>query len=192
MSLLHYVSHPEVVIDAAIPVPDWSLNERGRERARSLLRQPWLASVGRVISSPEAKAIETADVIAGHLGLPVQIRRTTGEVDRSATGYMPAARHEELADLLFAEPTRSAAGWERAIDAQRRLLDALADVVADGPSDVAVVGHGGVGTLLLCHLAGLEVDRRYDQPGLGSHWCFDRTTGNVVHRWRRIDVPGDR
>ncbi len=151
---------------------------------------PWLPTVARVISSPETKAIETASIVADHLGLTVEIRHRTGEIDRSATGFVPPARHEALADALFAHPERSAGGWERAIDAQARIVDALADVVAppvDEPDDVLVVGHGGVGTLLYCHLAGLAIDRRHDQPNQGNYWSYDRIAGSVLHSWRPID-----
>ena len=45
-------------------------------------------------------------------------------------------------------------GWERAIDAQRRIVAAVEQVVLTAPKlgDVAIVSHEGVGTLLLCRL----------------------------------------
>jgi len=187
VAYLHYVSHPEVIIDPEVPVPAWVLSKQGRDRAQALVGQPWVESVGRVVSSPETKARQTADVVASHLDLIVEVRPTTCELDRSSTGYVPAERHEELADRLFATPDRNAAGWERAVDAQARMVAALSDVIADGPDDVAVVGHGGVGTLLLCHLAGLPIDRRHDQPTAGCFWTFDRDGQKLVHSWRPID-----
>lgn len=47
--------------------------------------------------------------------------------------------------------------------------------------------HGGVGTLLYCQLAHLDIDRRYDQPDQGNYWSYDRCSGQVIHLWRRID-----
>ncbi len=52
-----------------------------------------------------------------------------------------------------------------------------------------MVAHGGVGTLLLCRLLGVPVDRRHDQPGKGSRYCFDAATGQVAHGWRRLGPP---
>lgn len=187
MAYLRYVSHPEVTIDPEVPVPDWDLSDRGRTRAEALIRQPWARSVGSVVSSAEPKAIGTAEVLAASLGLDVDVRPSTGEIDRSATGYVSVERHEELADRLFAEPALSAGGWERGADAQARIVAAVSDLTSDGPDDVVVVGHGGVGTLLLCHLAGLTIDRRHDQPTAGCYWTFDRGTGTVLHRWVPID-----
>lgn len=190
MALLRYLSHPQVQVDPAVPVPQWSLSPTGRARVQQLTSAPWLRDVGRILSSPETKAAETASILADHLGLAVEVRSGTGEIDRSATGFVPAGRHEALADACFADPERSAGGWERAIDAQARIATALADVLAppvDEPHDVLVVGHGGVGTLLYCQLAGLAIDRRHDQPNQGNHWSYDRVLRQVVHPWRPLD-----
>ena len=181
------MSHPNVEIDPDVPVPDWALSERGRERAIAMLNQPWLTSIGAVVSSAERKAVETAELVADRLGLVVDVRPTTGEIDRSSTGFVPHERHEELADRLFAEPDESADGWERAVDAQRRIVDGVSDLVVDAEADAVIVGHGGVGTLLWCHLAGVPIDRSLDQPGQGHHWAFDRLTGELLHPWRPID-----
>lgn len=34
-----YITHPQVKIDADVPVPEWGLSERGAERAREASRQ---------------------------------------------------------------------------------------------------------------------------------------------------------
>jgi len=49
-----------------------------------------------------------------------------------------------------------------------------------------VITHGGVGTLLLCHLLGVPVDRRHDQPGQDSFFRFDPATGAVPLTWQRL------
>jgi len=76
-------------------------------------------------------------------------------IDRSATGYLPAAEHERVADALFAHPDVSASGWETATGAQARIGGALDDVLSAAATDgdIAVIGHGAVGTLWWCHLS---------------------------------------
>ena len=72
------------------------------------------------------------------------------ENDRSATGYLPGPEFEATADRFFAEPQISVRGWERAIDAQARILGAVAETLARHPGgDLLLVGHGAVGTLEL-------------------------------------------
>jgi broad specificity phosphatase PhoE len=125
-SALRYISHPNVLIDPDVPVPDWSLNAEGQRRAQAMTTMAWTASIGRIISSNETKARMTADILAAALGLEVEVRPETGEIDRSATGYLSHERHSELARRLFAEPDVSAEGWETATDAQARVVSAAA------------------------------------------------------------------
>lgn len=185
--MLYYITHPNVSIEPEVPVPQWSLSDEGQRRAMAMLDQPWVRSINRVISSPEQKAIETAQLLAEATDTAVEVREETGETDRSATGFVPHEVHENLANRFFAEPEVSANGWERAIDAQARIVSALRDLTRPGEESVAVVGHGAVGTLLMAHLAGLSIDRQHDQPGQGHYWAFDRTAQHLLHRWLAID-----
>ena len=114
-----------------------------------------------------------------------------GENDRSATGYLPKAEFEAVADEFFARPEQSVRGWERAADAQRRIVGAVerAIILAAAEADIAIVSHGGVGTLLLCHLKGVPTSRDADQPGGGDGhlFSFDRASGRLLTGWRRIE-----
>lgn len=190
MSVLRYLTHPQVRVDASVPVPRWGLSELGRRRVVTMCSgRSWVDEVGRIVSSDETKALETAAIVALAAGVPVEIRAGLHENDRSATGFVPPERFERLADRFFARPQASIEGWERALDAQSRIVAATADLVADGDGDVLVVGHGAVGTLLLCHLLGVSIDRREDQPaGGGCVWAYDRAAAAVRHRW----VPVER
>ena len=188
MSFLRYVSHPEVAIDPAVPVPSWGLNATGRARTIAMLTQPWIGDVGRLICSDEQKALDTAEIVGAHLGLAPEVRPRTHENERS--GYLPPDEFEATAAQFFAHPTESIRGWERAVDAQARIVEALRDVIdGDTDGDVMVVGHGGVGTLLQCWLAGLDIDTRHDQRAAGNHFSYDRTRRRLVHGWVPIDGP---
>ena len=191
--MLRYLTHPQVRVSADVPVPRWGLSDDGRARATLLCNRPWWATTTRLVSSDETKALETAAIVAAHTGLTIEVRARLHENDRSATGFVPPDRFEQLADEFFASPDRSVDGWESALHAQRRVVDGTADLLADGDGDVAVCGHGAVGTLLLCHLLQLPISRAEDQngpgaaPGGGNVWAFDRRTRRVVHRWRPFD-----
>ena len=152
-----------------------------------MLRQPWVGRTRRIVSSDERKALETATILGNDLGLDIEVRPDSREADRSATGFVPPDLHECLADRFFAEPEKSAEGWETAVAAQQRIVGALGDLIADTDEDVAVVGHGAVGTLLMCHLTGLGIDRLHDQSGQGHYWTMDCDTRTMLHRWVPID-----
>jgi broad specificity phosphatase PhoE len=76
------------------------------------------------------------------------------------------------------------------VDAQARVVAALDDLLAldDARHDVAVIGHGGVGTLWWCHLAAESIDRRWDQPGQGHFFTVERASRRPLHHWVRIDA----
>jgi broad specificity phosphatase PhoE len=188
-SLVRYLTHPEVAIDPAKPVPEWSLSPVGRARAALAARSAWLWETATIVSSAERKAIETAEIVGAYLGLGFEIRPEMHENDRSATGFLPQAEFAATADQFFAQPEISVRGWERAIDAQARIVREVETVLAKAPpGDILLVGHGGVGTLLFCHYSKAAISRKFDQPGGGgSCFAFRRGTREIVHPWRGIE-----
>ena len=189
-----FITHPDVLIDPAVPVPDWPLSPRGRQRMTAALALPWIAQVRAIWSSTERKARDGAEILAAHLGLPVHLCPALGENDRSATGYLPKPEFESVADAFFAHPNDSIRGWERAIDAQHRIVNATTRVLhasQDCGGDIAIISHGGVGALLLAHLRGAPISRAHDQPpnNGGNYFTFTATTRKLHHPWRAIDGP---
>ncbi len=187
--IVRYLTHPQVAIDPVVPVPEWRLSPLGRARTAALAASGALAGTTRVISSAEMKAIETAEILALALGIAIDIREATHENDRSATGFLPPAEFEVVADQFFADPTTSIRGWERALDAQSRIVRGVDAALAHpAVGDILFVGHGGVGTLLLCHVAGLPIARQHDQPaGGGSIFAFECATRRLLHGWQTIE-----
>lgn len=190
--VLRYLSHPQVRIDPGVPVSDWSLNEVGRSRvdALAVIARDRLQGTSAVFSSPERKARDTAGPIAQALQLRVDIAQDSYENDRSATGYLPAEEFEAIADSFFANPARSVRGWERAQDAQDRILASVRNMTKTAPlGDILVVGHGAVGTLLYCACAGLPISRDHDQgPGGGGNvMIFDRANLYVESHWQPLE-----
>jgi broad specificity phosphatase PhoE len=190
---VYLITHPDVLIDPVMPVPDWPLSPRGRERMMAALALPWMAGVRAIWCSTECKARDGAEILAGHLGLLVTELEELGENNRSTTGYLPRAEFEAVVDAFFARSEESVRGWERAIDAQRRIVGAVETVLAASiglAGDIAIVAHGGVGTLLLCHLRGVPIGRQHDQPTTngGNYFAFDVATRRAHHDWRTIDI----
>ena len=196
--LARYLTHPQVAIDPNIPIPEWGLSQIGFARAQSLAQaRPW-PNTTRIVSSAERKAIETATCLAAAWQCPMEIRSQMHENDRSATGFLPPYAFAAAADRFFAAPHESFRGWETAEAAQARILDEALEYVWHHPEgDVLFIGHGAVGTLLYCALAGRPIDRQYDQPQGGGNWfSFEIESRQVSHHWRSIDdalcVPNEK
>lgn len=198
MSFGLYITHPQVRIDPDVPVPEWGLSDIGRARAELSAKPDWARRLGRIVSSSETKAIETAGILAAAAGLAIEIAEDTHENDRSATGFLPPPEFEKAADWFFAHPDQSfgadagCRGWERAVDAQARIVGAVERILSghDRKIPIAFVGHGGVGTLLKCHLAGNPIGRDRDQPaGGGNLYCFSLATSSHPPDGSRFRSP---
>jgi len=186
--LVHYLSHPQVDINPDIPVSSWGLNHTGEARILKLIEAGWLNEVSRVVSSAEVKAIETANPIAQALNAPVEVRQAMHENDRTSTGYLPSEEFELVASEFFANPHKSIRGWEKAIDAQRRIVSETENVLRNHINgNLVIVGHGAVGTLLFCHYSNLPISRQYDQKGSGNYFSFLKDKRQVLHGWRPME-----
>lgn len=189
MSRLIYISHPAVEVRPEVPVPRWGLSASGAHLMRDFARHETVAKVTTIRASDETKATQAAQILADHLGLPYSTDPELGENDRSATGYLPPAEFEATADAFFANPDRSIRGWERAVDAQARVVKATKRALADhGSGDLALVGHGAVGTLLWLALSGLPVSRSADQPSPGSYWTASLPDLAPEAAWRPLSA----
>lgn len=189
MTHIRYLTHPQVFIDPETPVHLWGLSEVGRARAQKLAQSRTLSTTTQIISSTERKAIETAQPIAAALGITLEFREAMHENDRSSTGFLPPDKFEVVANEFFAHPSASVRGWERAVDAQARIVREVETVVARNlGGDILFVGHGAVGTLLFCHYARVAISRAHDQPAGGGHYfTLLKEPRRVLHPWRRME-----
>lgn len=152
-----------------------------------------MRSISAVYCSDEQKAVDGAQILASHLSLPITTIAALGKNDRSATGFLPPDEFERVATEFFSRPTTSVRGWERAVDAQARVVAAVEQAISGDETTgaIAIVSHGAVGTLLCCHLTGRAIDRRWDQPpnGGGNYLYYDTARPQDCLYWRPFDVP---
>ena len=192
MRKVYFLTHPEVEIDPEVPVPRWSLSSTGLRRMRSLMGTPWVKGIGSAFSSTEQKALDGARILAEELGLVVSSMEELGENDRSSTGYLPPEAFDSMAQAFFDRPTERVKGWESAQEAQERIvraIDAVCTRARHEAGDVALVSHGGVGTLLLCALRGWPISRDHDQPGTGggNYFVFGLEDRRLLQGWKPFE-----
>lgn len=190
MATVYFVTHPEVVINPAVAVPDWQLSEMGWSRIRSFCGRPELSLVSEVHTSSERKALDCAEALKAARQLSFKIDPRLGENDRSSTGYVAPPGFWEIVARFFDNPHDSVLGWERAIDAQRRIREAVSDCIESGTGDgdICIFSHGGVGTLFLCDLLNEPISQKRSQPisGGGCFFAFDAAKKRLLHDWRDI------
>lgn len=194
MPTVYFVTHPEVVVDPQVPVPDWGLSAIGWQRIEAFCQRPELADVTDVFTSDERKAMDCAEAWQRARGLPFTARKDLRENDRSATGYVAPPRFWEIVDQFFGQPDTSILGWETARDAQARIKAGVAACIAArrGTGDLVIFAHGGVGTLLLSDLLGEPISRRHGQPiaGGGCYFAFDMESWALRQGWHDIVPEG--
>ncbi|HEY8382374.1 MAG TPA: histidine phosphatase family protein [Microvirga sp.] len=190
MSRILFITHPEVVIDPAVPIPEWPLSPVGRQRMEAFTRSPVLQGVASLHASTERKAMDGAEILGKALGLGLATDHDLGENDRSSTGFIAPPEFWEVVEAFFARPTESIRGWERAVDAQSRIVRAVRQVADTAvPGDAAIVAHGGVASLLMAHLRGTQDARPFAQPRQsgGCFFVIDRETFALAEGWSTLE-----
>jgi broad specificity phosphatase PhoE len=136
---------------------DPNLSEDGLAQVKRLPDALARFPIARVVSSPQRRAIQTAEPVAAARGLSVEIDHRFAEYDRDLPVYIPveqikAERPEEWARL--AQGHLPSAVDEDAFRA--RVRAAVDDLVtaADPEDTVAVFSHGGVINVLLHEILG--------------------------------------
>ncbi|HET7377903.1 MAG TPA: histidine phosphatase family protein [Anaerolineae bacterium] len=129
--------------DAAL----WPLSDHGEEQVRALAQQPFWSEVKAIITSDEPKAVSTVDRIAFERNIPFFMHPGLRDLKRTPEWIED---YEARVLEVFQKPALSIGGWERAADAQSRILTALDELIAKyDPEPFAVVSHGMVLSLLL-------------------------------------------
>ncbi|WP_299562874.1 histidine phosphatase family protein [uncultured Mycolicibacterium sp.] len=138
---------------------DPDLSEAGHEQARRLPDALKRFRIRRLVSSPQRRAIQTAQPVADAFGLPVEVDERFAEYDRDLTHYIPI---EEIAKENPAELQRLIDGHlPSGVDPEAfkaRISAATADLIASAEHEdtVAVFSHGGVINVMLHQILGTE------------------------------------
>jgi broad specificity phosphatase PhoE len=138
---------------------DPQLSEAGVEQAARLPAALARFPIVRVVSSPQQRAVQTAQPVAAATGLTVEIDDRLAEYDREMAHYLPieALRTERPADWARMAQGQLPGGVD--VDAfLARIGAALADIstAADPADTVAVFSHGGVINVLLHQILGTK------------------------------------
>lgn len=125
---------------------DPPLDDEGRTQAAELAGSLVAAGIGAIVSSDLARAVETAGIVAGRLGLPVTEDLRLREIDVGSWSGLTRAEVAERYPEGFARWQAGEIGHDGETREQlaARVAAALVDVAALHPgATVLVVTHGG-------------------------------------------------
>lgn len=181
MQTLVLVKHSLPDIDPAVPANKWHLSEEGSVRSRILGEKLDRYDLGLVVSSIEPKAMETAEIAAGVLNIPVEAVEGLHEHDRSNVGFLEKERFEQSIGRFFARPADLVFGDETADQAHDRFSKAVYEFSDRFPRvNMALVTHGTVLSLFLSRISELEPFALWKQLGLPSWVVLSRPDFGVV------------
>lgn len=157
---------------------EWNRVERFRGRADVPLNEVGLAqaeATGRrvaqtwkpasVFASPLSRAVKTAEAIAKHFNLPVQIHPGLADIDygdwQGLTPDEARQRWTEEIDNWFNHPERARIpNGETLSELRQRAMQTIEELTAKHPNDtIALVGHTVINRIILLGVLGLGNER---------------------------------
>ncbi|WP_299924271.1 histidine phosphatase family protein [uncultured Nocardioides sp.] len=151
---LHLVRHGRPAMTPGVPAATWDLDPTAYDDVWALRSSGLLPSRAAWFTSPEPKAVQTAQLLSdAEVGVLDDLREheRTGEwVDDFVGAVRRAFEHPDVAALDGWEPLDACR--ERVVAAVRRVLD------VHGSDDVVLVGHGTAWTLVVADLTGEPPD----------------------------------
>jgi broad specificity phosphatase PhoE len=162
---------------------DLALDEVGQAQAHALAQRLEAWPIAAIYISPLRRARQTAQPLAGRLGLPIQPAHGLLDMDygdwQGRTPQEVAQAEPELYRRWQEEPQQVCIpGGESLPLVQRRAVPAVEGIVAQHPNEmVLLVGHQVVNKVLICALMGLS---------LASFWRIGQDTA-CLNRFRHHD-----
>ena len=151
------------------PASEWRLGEVGRRRAKELAARLREFSPEVIWSSREPKAVETADVVARALEVPVKVMDGLEEHHRGNVPFLPEEEFEGAVERFFCNPGQLELGTETADQARDRMAGSIDAELKAGHADSLVVTHGTVIALYVASVADVRPTCLWRGLGLPSY-----------------------
>jgi broad specificity phosphatase PhoE len=164
-----FVRHGRPQIDRNVPASEWKLSAAGQKATISLASELRHYSFDHLVSSPEPKALSTAEILASQLGsLTVEIDGGFSEHARRSVGFLSAEQLDAGISRLLAKPDERVFGEETANEAYRPICSSLWRQSVNGTRNLMVVTHGTILTIYVSRLLGID----------------------ALSLWRKLPMPG--
>jgi broad specificity phosphatase PhoE len=190
MPNLILIKHASPQVVPGDPPERWHLSDEGR-RLATVLGERLAAMPDRpavVVSSDELKASETAEVIAGKLGVPMSTAPGLHEHDRSTVPQMRSGDFISMVELMLRKPAELVLGEETAAEAMERFDHAVSRVIEQHRDQtIAVVSHGTVIAMFVARHTNRPAFQIWREMGLPSYVVMSLPEYRVVGIVNRVD-----
>ncbi len=173
---------------------DFPLTERGNDQACSLLER-WKGEAKEfdlVISSPLARARETAEIIAGGLGVPLELDPVWMQRDNGLlAGLLPEEVRQTLPQPNFIHPYQPVgqtgeSQWQLYL----RAGNGVQSLFSHPPGKYLLVSHGGMLNMFFYAILGITPQPKFHGPRFRfNNAAFATVSYNPAsHRWYVLGV----
>ena len=151
-----FIRHGKPQIDENVPSAQWRLSDAGANATAALAEHFRDYAFTAIASSPEPKAVGTAQALALPLNLPVEIDAGLAEQARHSVGFLALEELNAGIARFFHSTSELVFGDETADQAFARFDAALARQKARGARDLVLVTHGTILTLYLSRTLAID------------------------------------
>lgn len=183
---------------------DVALSALGEQQALALAASMSNERFDALISSDLQRARATLAPLAALLAQPVRLDIALREISvgiwEGQTGSEVRAQYPGAIELWESSETYAPVGGETVVAFRERIVDALERTCrefADG--SVLWMTHGGVLGVLLCHVLGMDIQRRWQfrrdntaifEFDVGADYCIVMRANDITHL-RDLDVTAE-
>lgn len=152
-------------------IADPELSTAGHQQAKHLAEYLDSEEINALYSSPQRRAVQTAEPIAASQGLTINIVDDVAEWDRNASFYIPTEELKATNDPRWQAMVRGewTADDDTAEGFRARVVTAAEALIAAHPGErIAVCCHGGVINAYVSHVLGLPFSKGFFYPNYTS------------------------
>jgi broad specificity phosphatase PhoE len=172
------VRHGRPAIDPDKPPTSWPLCPEGRDAVERLAGRLAAFTPTAIASSPEPKALETAELLASRMGLTVEVDADLHEHKRQHLSFGTEEEFRKRIAAVFAKPSEPVGGHETAHEAAQRLAAALSK---HRGAPLVAVTHGTILSVYLGEKLGCDAHDLWRSLHMPDAFVLD-ADGRLIER----------
>lgn len=167
-SKIIFLRHFKPKVEHDRPASEWGLDYSARRSFEELISSGKLSRVGRIVSSPEKKALLTAKELSERLELPLEETPLASEIDRRKSGFIDGGYFDVVSRYLSEEDSESSKIWESLPSVRNRARQLISLLAKRGEETILVVTHGMFLSIILSKARGTETAEEWKALGTGA------------------------
>jgi broad specificity phosphatase PhoE len=154
---LYFLRHAETTIDPSLPAYEWSVTQKGLQRAGELAKSEVFGKIEGIVHSSEKKAQQTADIFAEELAVDIHEIPELSELQRHNREFLTNQEYRLMVRKTLADWDHNVPGWESGSEALYRFVEGVKRInIMFYSRNILVVTHGLVLTLYFCQLRNFQ------------------------------------